>query len=182
MPNEVSSVTCSERAKMNAIAGIAFIVAGDGILLVALMRESGGGFGQIVTALFGAAAIIMGFYYMLCFINKKITVTDKGVIFSNWTGKASAYDWDEASVSFHPGRNAYFTFMLGKKKVVFYGYATNAAALYDYLYDNERFDNDTMRQIERERERQEERIRDMQRRAREHGVPVDDDDEDDRAD
>lgn len=176
MPSEVSSVTCSECAKMNAIAGIAFIVAGDGILLVAFMRESAGGFGQIVTALFGAAAIIMGFYYMLCYINKKITVTGKGVIFSNWTGRASAYGWDEVSVSFHPGRNAYFTFMLGKRKVVFYGYANNAAALYDYLYENERFDGDTMRQIEREREKQEARIRDMQRRARDHGVPVDDDD------
>lgn len=41
-----------------------------------------------------------------------------------------------------------------------YGYANNAQALYDYLYDNGRFDDDTMRILRRieeeaaERERQ----------------------------
>ena len=46
------------------------------------------------------------------------------------------------------------------KKAKFYGYAYNAQALYDYLFENERYDEDTMRVLHRieeeaaERERQ----------------------------
>lgn len=163
---------------MNAFAGLLFILAGDGIIVVAVMSGRAGTLGATVTALCGIAAMLIGFYYMLCFLNKSITVSDEGVTYTNWMGRKSRYSWDQVSVSHHPGRNAYFTFDLAGKKVTFYGYAQNAQALYDYLHDNARFDDDTMREARKAAQREAERIREMQQRAREAGAQTDDDDED----
>ena len=87
-------------------------------------------------------------------------MSDVGVVYTNWMARRQSYTWDQVSVSFHPGRNAYFIFDLSGKRVKFYGYANNAQALYDYLFENGRYDNDTMRVLHRieneaaERERQ----------------------------
>lgn len=102
----------------------------------------------------------LGLVLHVRFLNKKITVSDDGVVYTNWMARKQSYAWDQVSVSFHPGRNAYFVFDLNGKRAKFYGYAHNAQALYDYLFENERYDNDTMRVLHRieeeaaERERQ----------------------------
>lgn len=166
METEVpKSVACAERVRMNAIAALLFIIGGDGILLVAVMSDRSGTIGATITGIFGILAILIGFYYMLCFLNKAIVVSDKGVLYRNWTGKKLMLPWEKVSVSHHAGRNAYFTFDLDGKKVTFYGYAKNALALHEYLLANERYDNDTMRQELEAIEKREQMIREMQKKA-----------------
>lgn len=148
MSDNQETVTCTERVRMNALAGLLFIAGGDAIILVAVMSGYGGT-GFILMGLMGIAAMLLGFYYMLCFLNKRITLSEDGVTYCNWMGKRIHYDWDEVSVSHHPGRNAYFVFILAGKKVTFYGYARNALAMHEYLYANGRYDNDTMREERR---------------------------------
>lgn len=155
-----TSTTCSERVRMNAFFGLLFLFGGDFILLYALMGDNSNGFGTVIVGACGVVGILLGLYYMCCFLNKKITVSDDGVIYTNWMARKQSYAGDQVSVSFHPGRNAYFVFNLDGKRVKFYGYANNAQALYDYLLENGRFDDDTMRVLHRieeeaaERERQ----------------------------
>lgn len=155
-----ASITCSERVRMNAFFGLLFLFGGDLILLYALMSDTSGGLGTAIVGTCGVAGMLLGLYYMCCFLNKKITVSDDGVVYSNWMARSQSYTWDQVSVSFHPGRNAYFIFDLGGKRVKFYGYANNAQALYDYLFEHARYDDDTMRVLHRiedeaaERERQ----------------------------
>lgn len=171
MTNE--SVTCSERARMNAIAGVLFMIGGDGIILVAVMRDAEMSFGSILTAMFGIFAVMLGIYYLFVFMNKRITLSEDGVTYVNWLGKRIHYDWDQVTVSHHPGKNAYFSFDLGGKKVTFYGYAKNALAMHEYLLSHGHYDADTMRAEEEAREQREEQIRLLQQKARK-----DDDDED----
>ena len=159
------SVACAERVRMNAIAALLFIIGGDGILLVAVMSDRSGTIGATITGAFGILAILIGFYYMLCYLNKAIVVSDKGVLYRNWMGKKAMYPWEQVSVSHHAGRNAYFTFNLNGKKVTFYGYARNALDLHEYLLANERYDADTMRQELEAIEKREQMIRDMQKKA-----------------
>ena len=155
-----TSITCTERVRMNAAFGLVFLFGGDLILLYALMSENLGGLGAAVVGTCGVVGMLLGLYYMCCFLNKKITVSDDGVVYTNWMARRQSCTWDQVSVSFHPGRNAYFIFDLSGKRVKFYGYANNAQALYDYLFENGRYDNDTMRVLHRieneaaERERQ----------------------------
>lgn len=155
-----NSVTCTERVRMNAVFGLLFLFGGDAILLYGMMSENAGSPGMMIAAACGIVGMLFGLYYMCCFLNKKITVSEDGVTYTNWRAKRQNCTWDEVSVSFHPGRNAYFLFDLAGKKAKFYGYAYNAQALYDYLFENERYDEDTMRILHRieeeaaERERQ----------------------------
>lgn len=151
---------------MNAFAGILFVLGGDGIMLISVLSENSGSFGTTISAFFGILAICIGLYYMLCYINKRVTVSDDGVIYSNWTGRKSHYDWDQVSVSHHLGRNAFFIFNLAGKRVKFYGYSRNAQALFDYLMEHDRFDGDTVRAYEKAQEKQAERVRLMQKDAR----------------
>lgn len=169
------SVTCSERARMNALAGILFIIGGDGIILVAVMGNVDFSTGSMLTALFGIFGVMLGIYYMFVFMNKRITVSDDGVIYCNWLGKRVHYDWDQVQVSHHPGRNAYFTFDLAGKKVTFYGYAKNAQELHDYLVAHKRYDADTMRAEEKATEQREQQIRALQQKARQNDYDDDDD-------
>lgn len=158
--NVPPSVTCTERVRMNAIFGLLFIFGGDSIMLYSVLNNDSVNFGMLFACICGIAAIVLGFYYICCFLNKKITVSDEGVVYTSWMAKKQSYTWDQVSVSFHPGRNAYFIFDLGGKQVKLYGYANNAQALYDYLLEHERYDDDTMRVLHRieeeaaERERQ----------------------------
>ena len=157
-----TSVTCTERVRMNATFGLIFLFGGDLILLYALMGDNSGGFGTAIVGACGVVGMLLGLYYMCCFLNKKITVSDDGVTYVNWMAKRQNYTWDQVSVSFHPGRNAYFIFDLNGKRVKFYGYANNAQALYDYLYDNGHFDDDTMRVLHRIEEEAAEREHQLQ--------------------
>lgn len=170
-------VTCAERVRMNALAGILFVVGGDGIILLAMFSDTSGTLGQTLTGVCGVAAVFIGFYYMLCYLNKAIRVSSEGVLYSNWMGRKSRYDWDQVSVSHHPGRNAYFIFDLNGKKVKFYGYTQNAEALHEYLMEHERYDGDTMRAQRKAAEEREELIRRMQQRSRANGADNDDWDE-----
>lgn len=158
--NMPASVTCTERVRMNAIFGLLFIFGGDAILLYSVLNNDSVDFGVLFACICGIVAIVLGFYYICCFLNKKITVSDEGVVYTNWMAKKQSCRWKQTSVSFHPGRNAYFVFNLNGKRAKFYGYANNAQALYDYLFEHERYDDDTMRVLHRieeeaaERERQ----------------------------
>ena len=172
-----ASVTCTERVRMNAVFGLLFLFGGDAILLYSMMSENAGSFGTMIGAVCGIAGMLFGLYYMCCFLNKKITVSEDGVSYTNWRAKRQSYTWDETSVSFHPGRNAYFFFDLAGKKVKFYGYAYNAQALYDYLFENERYDADTMRVLRRIEEEAAERERQL-RLAEEEDAAFWDEDED----
>lgn len=169
-------VTCTERVRMNAIAGLLFLFAGDGIILYAVMRDASMSFGTILTMICGAIGVILGLYYLFTFMNRRVVVSDDGVTYVTWLGKRSSYGWDQVRVSYHIGRNAHFIFWFGSKKATFYGYDTNAQALYDYLVENERFDHDTMESIRRTKEKEEERIRLLQQKARQSEQEWDDED------
>lgn len=170
------TVTCTERVRMNMLAGLLFMVAGYGIVAVAFLSDRSGTIGATITTICGFAGVIFGFYYLLCYFNKSITVSDNGVVYVNWMSRRKNCTWDQVNVSYHLGRNAYFTFELDGKKVTFYGYARNAQELYDYLLEHERFDDDTMRTIRNAQEKEAERIREMQKRAREAAANDGDDD------
>lgn len=165
MTDSPKSVTCAERVRMNAIAALLFIVGGDGIILVSVLNKSPDAFGSVLSGVCGIAAMLIGFYYMLCFLNKRITVSEDGVVYVNWMGRRQSYSWDQVQASHHAGRNAYFIFDLAGKRVKFYGYSLNAQALHDFLMEHRLYDDDTMRAQERAREEREERIRLMQKQA-----------------
>lgn len=164
--NSQKGVLCTERVRMNAIAGLLFLFAGDGIILYSVMRDAEMSLGSAISIICGIIGIVLGLYYLFTFMNRRIFVNEKGVVYVNWLGKKSAYEWDRARVSYHFGRNAYFIFMLGSKKATFYGYDVNAEALYEYLVEHHRFDADTMEAIRARREKEEERIRLLQKKAR----------------
>jgi hypothetical protein len=172
-----TKVTCTERVRMNAIAGFLFVAAGDGIILYAFFSDNSGTFGSLITGICGAAAVFLGLYYMCCFMNKKITVTQDGVDYSNWIGKTKHYTWTQVEVAHRVGRNAKFVFRLDGKNVSFYGYAINALALHEFLLNNNKYDNDTMREEEKAAEQEAERIRMMQRKAQADASDWEDDDE-----
>lgn len=155
------SITCTERVRINAFSGLLFLFGGDATLLFALLYDGSGGFGMMLTAACGVAGMLLGLYYMCCFLNKRITVSDDGVTYTNWMARRRSYTWDEASVSHHPGRNAYFLFNLGGKQVKFYGYSTNALAMHEFLLENELYDDDTMRMHRRVAEEEAERERQL---------------------
>ena len=114
--NVPPSVTCTERVRMNAVFGLLFIFGGDAIMLYSILNNDLVNFGMLFACICGIAAIVLGFYYICCFLNKKITVSDEGVVYTSWMAKRQSYTWDQVSVSFHPGRNAYFIFNLGGKR------------------------------------------------------------------
>lgn len=180
-PN-AKGVVCTEHVRMNAIAGLLFLFAGDGIILYSVMRESEMDLGSIVSVLFGTAGVMLGLYYLFTFVNRRIMVTDDGVTYVSWLGKKTHCSWYEVEVSYHLGRNAQFIFMLKGKRVKFYGYDVNAQALFDYLFDHERFDNDTLNAIRDARAKERDRVRTMQKKARENAYDWgEDSDEDDAA-
>lgn len=181
MTTTPQSVTCTERVRMNAIAGLLFLFAGDGIILYAVMRDVELSIGPLVSIIGGTIGIVLGLYYLLVFVNRRISVDSKSIIYTAWYGRSARYDWDKVTVSYHLGRNAYFIFMLAGKRVKFYGYDTNAQALFDFLEEHGLFDKDTMNMIETAREKEAERVRAMQKQAREErldwGENAEDDDE-----
>lgn len=101
--NVPPSVTCTERVRMNAIFGLLFIFGGDAIMLYSVLNNDSVNFGMLFACICGIAAIVLGFYYICCFLNKKITVSDEGVVYTSWMAKKQSYTWDQVSVSFHPG-------------------------------------------------------------------------------
>lgn len=175
MEGNMSSVTCSERVRMNAIFAVLFILAGDGIILLSLNSDKADSIGNYLTGLIGFIAIIVGIYHMLNFLNKKITVSSSGVIYTNWANINKNFDWSQVKASHRSGRNAQFVFMLSGKKVVFYGYSLNAQALYDYLLKNNHFDLDTVYAAEKAKDADEERVKLMQKKARTDASDWDDD-------
>lgn len=166
---------------MNAIAGLLFLFAGDGIILYAVLRDVDLSIGPVVSIIGGIVGMILGLYYLLVFMNRRITVDSQGVTYTAWYGRSAQYAWEDTVVSYHLGRNAYFIFTLKGKRAKFYGYDTNAQALFDYLEEHERFDKDTMDMIETAREKEAERVRAMQKQAREErldwGENAEEDDE-----
>lgn len=170
-----SKVTITEHVRMNAIAGVLFVFAGDAIILYAFFNDKSGTLGATITGLFGVAAIVYGLYYMCCFINKRLTVSEAGVDYRNWMGKSTHYDWENVVVEHRTGRNARFFFHLAGKKVGFYGYATGALTMHEYLVEHERYTRDTMEAEYRAREAEEERVRQMQRKAQSDASDWDDD-------
>ena len=172
-----NKVTIAERVRMNAIAGILFVLAGDAIILYAIFNDKSGTMGATLTGLYCVIAVCFGLYYMACFINKRLTVSDEGVKYVNWIGKTTDYEWKDVVVEHLAGRNAKFIFHLAGKKVSFYGYSINALALHEYLMENDRYDNDTKRREAEAREAEEERVRQMQRKAQADDSDWDDDDD-----
>lgn len=172
-----AKVTITERVRMNAIAGILFVLAGDAIILYAFFSDNSGTIGATITGVCGAAAVVFGMYYMLCYINKRLTVSNDGVDYSNWMGRTTHYSWDQVICEHKPGRNAKFIFNLNGRKVSFYGYAVNAMKMHEYLVENERYDNDTMRAARKAKEEEAERVRQMQRKAQADASDWDDDDD-----
>lgn len=176
MERDAGSVTCAEKVRMNALAGILFVLGGDGIIAVALLTERSGVLGTLITGLFGVAAVFIGLYYMLCYINKKIAVSDDGVVYMDWMGKKHSYAWSEVQVSHHPGRNAYFIFDLNGHRVKFYGYSSNALAMHEYLMANGRYDDDTVNAERKARDEEMKRVKLMQKNARTDASDWDDND------
>ncbi len=172
-----NKVTVTERVRMNAIAGMLFVFVGDAIILFAFFNDNSGTIGATITGSCGVAAVAFGLYYMACFLNKKITVSSAGVDYSNWMGRSTHYEWKDVVVEHHMGRNAKFIFHLAGKKVSFFGYATNALALHEYLLENNRYDNDTMRRQREAEQAEAERARQLQRKAQADDSDWDDDDE-----
>lgn len=158
--NVPPSVTCTERVRMNAVFGLLFIFGGDAIMLYSVLNNDSVNFGMLFACICGIAAIVLGFYYICCFLNKKITVSDEGVVYTSWMAKRQSYAWDQVSVLVSSGSQRLLRLRFDGKRVKFYGYANNAQALYDYLLEHERYDDDTMRVLHRieeeaaERERQ----------------------------
>lgn len=172
-----SKVTITERVRMNAIAGIVFVLVGDALILFSFFSDNSGSMATTITGVCGAAAILFGMYYMLCYMNKRLTVSQDGVDYSNWMGRKVHYSWDQVICEHRPGRNAKFFFNLNGHKVSFYGYAVNASKMHEYLVENERYDNDTLRAERQAREEEAERERQMQRKAQADDSDWDDDDE-----
>ena len=172
-----NKVTITEQVRMNAIAGMLFVLAGDAIILYAFFNDKSGSVGSAITGICGVIAVALGLYYMCCFINKRLTVSKDGVDYRNWMGRSAHFAWDDVVIEHHAGRNAKFIFHLAGKKVSFYGYAINALAMHEYLVENKRYDNDTMREEYNAREEEAERVRQMQRKAQADASDWDDDDE-----
>lgn len=174
-----AKVTIAERVRMNAIAGILFVLVGDALILYAIFSDGSGSFAATITGVCGAAAVVFGMYYMLIYMNKRLTVSEEGVDYCNWMGRKTHYNWDQVICEHRAGRNAKFFFDLNGHKVSFYGYAVNALKMHEYLVENERYDNDTMRQERQAREEEAERERMMQRKAQADASDWDDDDDED---
>ncbi len=172
-----AKVTITERVRMNAIAGIIFVIIGDALILYSFLSDGAGNMAATITGVCGAAAIFFGMYYMLCYMNKRLTVSQDGVVYSNWMGRHTHYSWDQVICEHRPGRNAKFLFNLNGHKVSFYGYSVNALKMHEYLVENERYDNDTLRAERQAREEEAERERQMQRKAQADASDWDDDDD-----
>lgn len=181
MSDQRKSVTCTERVRMNAVAGLLFLFAGDGLIAFAVLREVEMNLGSIISVVCGIIGMLVGLYCLFAFMNRRIVVSEDGIVYVSWIGKRTTCAWEEAVVSYHLGRNAYFIFMLHGKRVKFYGYDSNAQALFDYLEENDHFDSDTVRMIEKMRDQEKERVLSLQKQARaerlDWGDDVDEDDE-----
>ena len=175
MADSAKRANMNERAMMNAIAGFLFVLAGDGIILYAFFSDRSGTIGASLTGFCGVIAVFLGIYYMCCYINKRIAVSDDGVDYTNWMGRKTHYEWNQVVAEHRPGRNAKFFFYLDGKKVSFYGYAPGALSVHNYLVEHERYSADTMRQEEQAKELEAERVRQMQRRAQSDASDWDDD-------
>ena len=179
MDTAPQKVTCTERVRMNAIAGFLFVAIGDAILLFAILGNTAGTIGAVITGVCGAAAVFFGLFYMCCYMNKRITVSEDGVDYTNWMGRKSHYGWNKVIATHRPGRNARFYFLLNGRKASFYGYSVNALALHEFLLNHEKYDNDTLRAEREALKAEEERARQMKREAQSDASDWDDDDDED---